>query len=117
MKMRYFYKNVEVEKKERDYIEKRVGKLEKLLEKVDLYEIEIDKDKKGMFRAEVMIKVPRKMYRAEETSESIGASIDIVVDELQTQIRRDKEKIRDIKERGARSIKKKLSLDKKARFR
>ena len=115
--MRYFYKNLTVERKTIDYIEKRLSKIEKMLEKMIQTEVEVELDRKGMYRVEVMIKVPRKLYRAEETSESVEGSIDMVVDELQTQIRRDKEKVQVIRERGARSIKKKMALDDKARFR
>lgn len=117
MNIRYLYKDVEIDDRTRDYIEKRIEKLEKISEKITLYEVEIDREKNGFFRVEVMTQVPGKIYRAEETTESVEGSIDAVVDELQIQIRRDKEKSRDIRERGARSIKKNMSLDKKARFR
>jgi len=116
MQIRYLYNDLKVNKESREYIEKRLEKLEKLLEKNMGYEVDIKMNKKGLFRVEVMINVPRKLYRAEETTESIEGSIDIVVDELQQQIRRDKDKTREIKERGARSIKKKMVIDKKARF-
>jgi len=39
-----------------------------------------------------------------------------VENEIKTQIRKDKEKIRDLRLRGRRSIKKKTVLDKGARF-
>ena len=52
----------------------------------------------------------------EETTESIEGSVDLAVDELKNQICRDQDKRRELKERGARSLKKKTVLDENARF-
>jgi len=41
-----------------------------------------------------MIKTPYCLYRAEETTESIEGSIDIVSDELKIQIKKDLDKVR-----------------------
>jgi len=110
------YKGVKIDDRTKEYIFKRLGRLDKVLEKVLHKEIEIDMDKKGKFRVEVLIKTPYDLYRAEEITESIEGSIDIVVDELKTQITRGKEKQKTLINRGARSIKKKIVLDKRARF-
>ena len=56
------------------------------------------------------------LIRAEETTKSVEASIDLVIDKLRTQAVKGKDKRRDLKERGARSIKKKLVIDGSARF-
>jgi ribosomal subunit interface protein len=79
-------------------------------------EIEIDLDKKGKFRVEVMLHTPYQDYRGEDTTESVEGSIDNVYEELETQIRRDKEKIITLTRRGGRSIKKKMVIDENARF-
>ena len=116
MNMRFLFKGLEVETKTREYIVKRIGRIEKLVDKVTLFEIEISQDKKGKFRVEVMVKTPHETYRAEETSESIEGSTDIVIDELEVQIAKKKNKLHDLKLRGKRSIKKKLVVDAAARF-
>ncbi|MCX6763108.1 MAG: HPF/RaiA family ribosome-associated protein, partial [Candidatus Moranbacteria bacterium] len=74
-------------------------------------------DKKGKFRAEVMVKTPRNLYRAEETTESIEGSVDIAVDELKDQIRKKKDRRVDLIKRGGRTIKKDIVLDENSRFR
>lgn len=116
MNIKYLYKNITINDSQRDYIEKRLSAVEKLIEKIVNVEVEVDMDKKGLIRIEVMIHTPRDLFRAEETSESVGGSIDIVVEELKTQITRKKDKIWTKVMRGARSIKKKMSIDKDARF-
>jgi len=116
MDIKYYFKNIEIDNNVRQYIEKRLSAVEKLLDKIIKTEVEIGRDKKGLFRVEVMITVPKNKFRAEEISESVEASIDIVVDELKTQIRRKKDKIWTKIIRGARSIKKKMSIDDDARF-
>ena len=102
--------------KQRGYIEKRLLSIEKVLDNVTKTEVEVDMDKKGLFRVEVMVHTPRDMFRAEETTESVEGSIDLVVEELKTQITRKKDKIWTKIMRGARSVKKMISIDKDARF-
>lgn len=116
LNLRLLCKNVTLSDKTKDYIVKRIQKMEKFLKKSLQYEVEISIDKKGKFYAEVMIKTPYKLYRATETSESIEGSVDMVVDELQKQIVKDKDKLKDVRERRARSLKKKIVISKDARF-
>lgn len=121
--MRIMLKGLTIDERTREYIEKRIFSIKKLLKEYDgdepdtlKVEVEIDLDKKGKFRVEVMIKTPRNLYRAEETTESIEGSVDLVENQLKTQIRRKKEEIRTKIVRGARSIKKKMAIDEDARF-
>ena len=116
LNLRLFCKKVELNDKTRDYIVKRIEKMEKFLKKVLEYEVEVSMDKKGKFYVELMIQTPHKLYRASETSESIEGSIDMVVEEMQKQITKDKDKLKDIRERGARSLKKKIVISEDARF-
>lgn len=114
--VRFMYKNVKIDDKTRDYILKRLESVDKIIEIILQKEIEIDLDKKGKFRVEVMIKTPYDLFRAEETTESIEGSIDLVVDELKIQVVREKDKRKTLVKRGARSIKKKIVVDESARF-
>jgi ribosomal subunit interface protein len=114
--MRFFFKGLEIDLPTRDYIEKRLDTMDKFIENITKSEVEIDMDKKGKFRVEVMLHTPRNMFRADNTTESIEASIDLVADELQAQITHMKDKLRTLKKRGAMSIKKKTVLDEGARF-
>lgn len=113
---RYLTKGLELDQLTSDYIEKRLGRLKKLVDVVSKFEVEVDRDKKGKFRVEVMVETPHNLYRAEETTESMEGSIDIVVDELEEQLMRHKTRHHDLKIRGLRSIKKKLVVDQAARF-
>jgi ribosomal subunit interface protein len=116
LNLRLFCKNITLDDRTKDYIVKRIQKMEKFLKKTLEYEVEVSMDKKGKIYAEVMIQTPHKLYRATEISESVEGSIDIVIDELQNQIVKDKDKLKEIRERGARSIKKKMVIDEDARF-
>jgi ribosomal subunit interface protein len=116
MNIRYLFRGVNVDDRTREYIEKRLKTLEKLLNKILRIEVEVDMDKKGKFRVEVMVKTPYKMYRSEEISESIEGAIDVAEGEIRDQIFKDKGKIATLKKRGRMSIKKKMVLDGKARF-
>ena len=114
--MRFLFRGIEIDKKTRDYILKRIGRIEKLVDKVTIFEVEVSQDKKSKFRVEIMVKTPHDLYRAEETTETVEASTDKVIDELENQVTKKKKKLHDLKIRGKRSIKKKLVVDKAARF-
>ena len=115
--VRLLCKDLDLDDRTEDYIYKRISKLERFNGKILEYEVEIDMDKKGKFTVELMVKTPYKLYRVEERSESIEGSIDIAVDDIKTQIVKDKDKIKELRERGARSLKKMTVIDDGARFR
>lgn len=114
--VRYLFKGVEIDDRTREYIEKKLQTIDHFLEHAQQAEVEIELDKKGKFRVEIMIKTPRNLFRADNVTESIEASTDLVVDELQIQITHMKDRLRTLKKRGAQSIKKKIVIDENARF-
>ena len=116
MNTRFLFKGVDIDDRTKEYVVKRLGRVEKLVDPVSEFSIEIDQDKKGKYRVEIMVKTPHNLYRAEETAISIEGSTDVVIDELEVQIDKKKNKNRDLKLRGNRSIKKKMTVDEAARF-
>ena len=114
--VRMMFRGMDPDKKAESYIEKRLQKVNRIIKNVLEFEVEIDLDKKGKYRVELMVKTPYALYRAEEISESIEGSADIACEELTLQIVKDKSKIIDLKRRGARSLKKKIVIDGDARF-
>ena len=116
MNTRFLSKGVALDDRTRDYILKRLERVGKLVDAVSEFEVEAEQNKQGKFRVEVMVKTPHNLYRAEETSVSIEGSTDVVIDELEIQVAKRKNRNRDLKLRGNRSIKKKLVTDESARF-
>jgi len=116
MNTRFLFKGIEIDDLTKEYVLKRLERIAKLVDPVTEFEVEIEQDKKGKFRVEIMVKTPHNLYRAEETTESVEGSTDCVIDELEVQIDKKKNRNRDLKLRGNRSIKKKLVLDTSARF-
>ena len=117
MQTKFLAKDTEIRENEREYILKRLGEIGDLFDENALFEIEVEKDKRNFFRVEVNVSAPgSELHRAEETSESVEGSIDMVIDKLRSQAVREKDKARDLRDRGARSIKKNISLDESARF-
>ena len=111
---RYFYRGVTIDERTHGYIEKKLIALEKFLYKVVQIEVEIEMDKKGKFRVEVMIKTPYKLYRAEETTGSIEGSVDLVEEQLGNQIKSIRGKRETLIKKGKRIIKEKMVVDEKA---
>lgn len=99
--------NIEVTQAIRDYVQKRISKLEKYFEQsvdstahVNL-KVYQNKDSK----VEVTIPLPYLTLRAEETSPDLYASIDLVTDKLERQIRKYKTKInRKSREKGFKNF-------------
>lgn len=116
MNTRFLFQGLTLDDRTEEYIRKRLSKLDKLVEQATTYSVEIDKDKKGTFRVEIMVKTPHALYRAEETTISVEGSTDLVIDELKNQVVKQKSKKHDLKIRGARSLKKKIVVDLAARF-
>ncbi|MFC6346973.1 ribosome hibernation-promoting factor, HPF/YfiA family [Vagococcus carniphilus] len=87
--------NIEVTQAIREYVEKKIGKLERYFtnvpESTAHVNLKVYSDKTA--KVEVTIPLPYLVLRAEETSPDLYASIDLVVDKLERQIRKYKTKI------------------------
>ncbi len=113
--MSFFFKGLEIDQRTREYVEKRLSTLDKFVENILKAEVEIDLDKKGKFRVEVMIHTPRNMFRADNTTDSVEASVDLVVDELQNQITHTMDRLRTLRKQGAMELKEKMVVDEEAK--
>src|SRR5699024_5083611 len=87
--------NIEVTEAIRNYVEKKVGKLERYFsdspEATAHVNLKVYTEKTA--KVEVTIPLPYLVLRAEETSPDLYASVDLVVDKLERQIRKYKTKI------------------------
>lgn len=94
--------NIEVTNAIRDYVENKVSRIEKYFDteiNSNVY-VNLKVYKKGQ-KAEVTIPMQNLLLRAEETNQDVYASIDIVVDKLERQIRKHKTKVnRKHREKG-----------------
>jgi putative sigma-54 modulation protein len=78
----------------RDYVEKKLSRLDKYFEEPITSDINVTLTvTKGKHTVEVTIPLPGVMLRAEEKSEDMYASIDLVTDKLERQIRKHKTKV------------------------
>lgn len=82
--------NIEVTPAIRDYVEAKVGKIEKYFDVVPEANVHVNlkiySDRQG--KAEVTIPLPNLVLRAEETSPDLYGSIDLVSDKLERQMRK-----------------------------
>ena len=82
--------NIEVTPALRDYVESKVGKIEKYFDEVPEANVHVNlkvySDRQG--KAEVTIPLPNIVLRAEETSPDLYGSIDLVSDKLERQMRK-----------------------------
>lgn len=118
--------NIKLSPSINQYIEEKIGGLEKFLKKFnpELIEarVEVGKITRGqrqgdIFKAEVNLSINGRLIRVEKTEESLMAAIDLAKDELHREIRQYKDKRLTMSIRGARSWKKFWRLSPLARFR
>lgn len=114
--VRMLYKGLQVDERTQEYIEKRLATLDRFISNILKAEVDIAIDKKGKFQVEIIVQTPRNMFLAQNITDSIEASVDLNMDEIQEQITQMKDKLRTLKRRGALSLKKKMVLDGNARF-
>ena len=83
-------KNLEVTQAIRDYIDKKIGSLEKFYSNIIETRVEIEKNthhQKGyVFVVLVNLKVPNQLIRATDTQIDLYAAIDIVKEEVERQL-------------------------------
>lgn len=95
----------------KNYVNEKIGNLEKYLGKIDQAKVELERDRHhntgDVMRAEVMLIAGGKVMRADVSSEDIYASIDMVIPKLKEQISKFKDKKSTLAKRGARTAKKK----------
>lgn len=102
MKFNIRGENIEVTAALKDYVEKKLSKLEKYFEAPPTSEVHVTLSVvKEMQNVEVTIPLTGVLLRAEERAGDMYASIDLVVDKLERQIRKHKTKVnRKIRQEG-----------------
>ncbi|PKR86262.1 ribosome hibernation-promoting factor, HPF/YfiA family [Heyndrickxia camelliae] len=95
--------NIEVTPAIREYVEKKVSKLERYFNEVPDTNVHVNlKVYQGKSsKVEVTIPLPQLVLRAEEVNEDMYAAIDLITDKLERQIRKHKTKVnRKLRENG-----------------
>ena len=93
-------KNLEVTDSIKSYIEEKIGKLDKYFEKPGELTANVIVRVKGKDQiVEVTIPAKKIILRGEESSEDLYASIDLVSDKLERQIKKNKAKMNNMKEK------------------
>lgn len=95
-------KNVDVTDALRDYVEKKIGRMDRYFEVPSASDVQVTLSvNKNKHTVEVTIPVSGVTLRAEEKSEDMYASIDLVVDKLERQIRKHKTRVnRRVRQEG-----------------
>ncbi|MFC7440005.1 ribosome hibernation-promoting factor, HPF/YfiA family [Laceyella putida] len=94
--MRYVIRghNIEVTDALHEFVERKLGRLERYFDDVNETEAHVALTVvKDQHRVEVTIPFPGVIVRAEESSEDMYASVDLVVEKLERQIRKHKTRI------------------------
>ena len=112
LKTRLTTKNLTADNELKDYLEKRISKLNQLIDDDDTSaqaDIELEKyggqNKGEIFRAEINLQVAGAMLRAEEEAETIRKAIDATKEEMMRELRDRKEKQQTKERDGARKAK------------
>lgn len=94
MKILIVGKNVDVTPRLRSQVEKKIGKLEKYFNQETTVHVTLKSDK-GREKIEVTIPLKGKVIRSEQSSDDMFASIDMVEEVIERQLKKYKNKIID----------------------
>ncbi|HNZ86358.1 MAG TPA: ribosome-associated translation inhibitor RaiA [bacterium] len=99
MNIQFYAKNVDLTERIKDYVQEKIGALDKYGLNFSSVRVDISKDsrhqKGDVFRFEAnMTILGNKMIRAEARAGDIMSSVEIVRDKLETQITKIKDKIK-----------------------
>lgn len=95
MKMNIRGSKIKITSAINDYVETKIGKLDKYLEKPDEITANVLVKVKGKDQTvEVTIPMKKLILRAEETHNDLYAAIDLVLDKLERQIRKNKTRMK-----------------------
>src|SRR5512135_3318178 len=90
-------RNVTVTERVQDYVDKKVGKLERYLPIIDEARVELSQEdtRSAQHRmiAQLTVRSRGRILRAEERDQDVFAAIDLVVDKMQRQISRFKDRL------------------------
>jgi len=99
MEVSIFTRNMEVNPRLREYVEQKVGKLDRYLPRIEEARVDltVENTRSASHRqiAQLTVRVPGTLLRAEERTGDIFASIDAVLDKMYRQIARYKGKRRN----------------------
>ncbi|RFU63937.1 ribosome hibernation-promoting factor, HPF/YfiA family [Peribacillus glennii] len=86
--------NIEVTPAIREYVERKIGKLERYFSDTSNADAHVNlKVNNSTSKVEVTIPMPNLVLRAEEANADMYAAIDLIVDKLERQIRKHKTKV------------------------
>lgn len=113
LKIDIYTKDVELTPTIQEYVNKKVGGLEKFSKNKIPFEVSVELARtthhhyKGyVFRAELQMQVPGGLLRAESVKEDLRAAIDEAKEELEREMKKRKEKRETLMEKGGRLFKK-----------
>ena len=93
-------RHVNVPEDVREYIHAKIGKLPRFYDRIHGVDVVLDHESE-QFTTEVIVRADqRQTFIARETGPDTFALVDLVVDKLERQLRRHKEKLRDHKHDG-----------------
>ena len=92
MQISVSFRNTQPSNALREYVIKKIGKVNKLLVKPEEAQVTLAVDKRDHI-AQVNLRSNGEMLTASETAEDLYAAIDLVVDKVERQARRYKEKL------------------------
>ncbi len=100
MQLSVTFKNIEPSETLKEYVQKRLSKLDKLLDKPTEARVVFSAEKTSQI-TEISLTSSKLNLKAQERNDNMNASVDIAVDRLKAQLNKYKEKIQSHRSRSS----------------
>ncbi len=100
MEISVTFKNIEPSETLKEYVEKRLGKLDKLLDKPTEARVVFSTEKTDHI-VDINLRSSKLNIQAKERNDNMNAAVDVVVDKIKSQLNKFRKKIQSRKPRGS----------------
>ena len=105
MKIKYFVQNIKISEQVKEFIEKKISKLERYFENIRLAEVDLSYNsshsKNEVIRLEINLHIPKKIFRAVVRAKNVQEAVNKIEPKLKRQLLTLKggfhKKIRDLR--------------------
>jgi len=101
VKLEFSFRNSQLTDSEKNGIQEKIGKLEKVFDRITSVHVIVDQENNVTSKVELVVGVGGSTMVAEDSQPEVLTAVDSAVSKMQRQLRKHKEKLRDRHRQGS----------------